>query len=72
VIPLDADDPQRQRVRAIDAVRRQIEQAVEVVEVARRGVLADAEVLREILVTHRVPAACAVGETRFECEVLLN
>lgn len=47
-------------------------QAVEVVEVARRGVLADAEVLREILVTHRVPAACAVGETRFECEVLVN
>ena len=47
-------------------------QAVEVVEVARRGVLEDAESLREILVTHRVPAAQVVAETRIECDVLVN
>jgi sarcosine oxidase subunit beta len=47
-------------------------QAVEVVEVARRGVLEDAESLREILVTHRVPAAQVAAETRIECDVLVN
>jgi sarcosine oxidase subunit beta len=47
-------------------------QAVEVVEVARHGVLEDATCLREILVTHRVPAAQQVGETRIECETIVN
>ena len=46
--------------------------AVEVVEVERRGVLEDAELLREILVTHRVPAARAIAETRIECDALVN
>ena len=47
-------------------------QAVEVIEVARRGVLEDATALREILITHRVAAAQVVGETRIECDVLVN
>jgi sarcosine oxidase subunit beta len=46
--------------------------AVDVVEVARRGVLADADALREILTTHHVPAAQRVGEARIECDALVN
>jgi hypothetical protein len=38
--------------------------ALDVVEVDRRGVLEDADRLREILVTHRVPAGAQRAETR--------
>lgn len=46
--------------------------AVDVVEVAREGVLADSETLREILVTHHVAAARRIGETRIACDTLVN
>jgi FAD-dependent oxidoreductase domain-containing protein 1 len=46
--------------------------ALHVVEVARRGVLEDAERLREILVSHRVPASDARGEARIECSGVVN
>jgi sarcosine oxidase subunit beta len=49
------------RVRSVDVV------AVE------RGSLADAEgSLREILVTHRVPPRLARGESRIECDAIVN
>jgi sarcosine oxidase, subunit beta len=46
--------------------------ALHVVEVERRGVLEDAERVREILVSHRVPASDQRGEARIECEVVVN
>src|SRR5262249_60638272 len=45
---------------------------VEVVEVARGGVLGDGAGVGELLVPHRVAAAEVVGERRIECEVLVN
>lgn len=59
------------RVAGAGGSQRRV-RAVEVVEVARRGVLEDADALREILVTHRVPAAQVVAELRIECDVLVN
>jgi glycine/D-amino acid oxidase-like deaminating enzyme len=46
--------------------------ALHVVEVAKRGVLEDAERVREILVSHRVPDADRRGESRIACEVVVN
>ena len=46
--------------------------AVDVVEVEKAGVLEDADRIREILVTHRVPAAAQCGETRIECDAVIN
>ena len=46
--------------------------AVHVVEVAQRGVLEDADRVREILTRHRVPVAEARGETRIACSVIVN
>jgi sarcosine oxidase subunit beta len=45
---------------------------VDVIEVARRGPLADADLLREILVSHRVPRAAQMGETRIACDAVIN
>jgi sarcosine oxidase subunit beta len=46
--------------------------ALDVVEVARRGVLEDADRVREILVSHRVKAADQRGEVRIACDVVVN
>ena len=46
--------------------------AVHVLEVSRGGVLEDAEILREILVTHRVGSESQRSEVRIECESLVN
>ncbi|HKA14313.1 MAG TPA: FAD-binding oxidoreductase [Myxococcota bacterium] len=46
--------------------------ALDVIEVQRRGVLEDAERVREILVSHRVKAADQCGEVRIACEVVVN
>jgi sarcosine oxidase subunit beta len=46
--------------------------AVDVVEVEKAGVLEDAERIREILTTHRVPIAAQRGETRIECDAVIN
>lgn len=46
--------------------------AVDVVEVAHRSALQDADLLREILVSHRVPPAAQRCETRIACEVVIN
>jgi FAD-dependent oxidoreductase domain-containing protein 1 len=46
--------------------------ALHVVEVERRGVLEDAERLRHILTSHRVPASDRRGEVRIECGVVVN
>jgi hypothetical protein len=46
--------------------------ALHVVEVERRGVLEDAERVREILVSHRVPPADQSGEVRIACGVVVN
>jgi len=46
--------------------------ALHVVEVERRGVLEDAERVREILVSHRVPESDSRGESRIECDVIVN
>jgi glycine/D-amino acid oxidase-like deaminating enzyme len=46
--------------------------AVDVIEVQKGGVLEDAECIREILVTHRVPAAAQRGETRITCAAVVN
>jgi len=46
--------------------------AVQVVEVARRGVLEDADALRDILVGHHVPSALIRAETRIECDAVVN
>jgi sarcosine oxidase subunit beta len=40
--------------------------------VERRGVLEDAERVREILTSHRVPAADQRREARIECDVIVN
>jgi glycine/D-amino acid oxidase-like deaminating enzyme len=46
--------------------------ALYVVEVERRGVLEDADRMREILVSHRVPADEQRREARLECELVVN
>src|SRR5262249_45489013 len=46
--------------------------ALHVVEVARRGVLEDADRVREILVSHRIPPADQSGEVRIACDVVVN
>jgi len=46
--------------------------ALHVVEVERRGVLEDADRMREILVSHRVPADLQRREARVECELVVN
>lgn len=46
--------------------------ALHVVEVERRGVLEDAERVREILVSHRVKPADQCGEVRIACDVVVN
>ncbi len=46
--------------------------AAHVVEVERRGPLEDADRLREILVTHRVPGDAQRRESRIECELVVN
>jgi sarcosine oxidase subunit beta len=46
--------------------------ALDVVEVARHGVLEDADRVREILVHHRVKAADQRGEVRIACDVVVN
>lgn len=45
---------------------------VDVVEVERRGVLEDADLVRDVLETHRVPAARVRGESRIACDVVVN
>jgi sarcosine oxidase subunit beta len=40
--------------------------------VAKQGVLEDALRIRDILVTHRVPADAQQGETRIECSLVVN
>ena len=60
-----------QRVAGAGGSLRRVS-AAHVVEVERKGVLEDADVLREILVTHRVPAPLAKRETRIECDVIVN
>lgn len=59
------------RVAGAGGSLRQVS-AVHVVEVARRGVLEDAEFVRDVLVTHRVPTDEQVGESRIECDVVVN
>jgi len=46
--------------------------AVDVVEVSRQGAADDAGVLRDILVTHRVPASAQLAEARIRCEAVVN
>jgi glycine/D-amino acid oxidase-like deaminating enzyme len=46
--------------------------AVDVAEVEKAGVLEDADRIREILVTHRVPPDCLEGETRIDCDAVIN
>jgi len=60
-----------QRVSGAGGSLRRVS-AVDVVEVARRGVLEDADLLREILVTHRVPPVAQLRETRIACDVVVN
>ncbi len=46
--------------------------AVHATQVERRGALADADLVREVLTSHRVPGAAARGESRIACEVIVN
>ena len=60
-----------QRVAGAGGSLRRIA-AVHGVEVARLGVLDDADRLREILTTHRVAAEDQRDESRIECQVVVN
>lgn len=46
--------------------------AVDLVEIGARGLEARERAIREILTTHRIPSELSSGESRMECEVLVN